>query len=205
MHKMKNFIELPPRLSSAISIASRNEKINPVPYSCVFNEFDYWNYAYNYKRELLDFFRKSYIVIRHKHSDIYVHETTYNKVDKILSDGFLIGYDDNNSLGKAIYTFPLSSGRISALRYDSYYIVFSSSEEHCHIVGTDDSNHELGESDFLVDKLEIKHPRVYTQKEMYEFSRLNFDSENVLSNYYGIGDMLDVNYDNLCEIVTSFN
>lgn len=58
---------------------------------------------------------------------------------------FLIGYNNSNSLSKAIYTFPLSSGRISALRYDSYYIVFSSSEEHCHIVGTDNINHELGE------------------------------------------------------------
>ena len=33
----------------------------------------------------------------------------------------------------------------------------------------------------------------------------NKDSENVLSNYYGITDIAGVNYDNLCEIVTSFN
>lgn len=56
-----------------------------------------------------------------------------------------------------------------------------------------------------MDKLEIKQPRVYNQKEIHKLSRVNFDSENVLSNYYGIDYMSDFNYDNLCEIVTSFN
>lgn len=128
MDKLNSFSKLNSDLVSAINIAEQNKIISPVPCSCVFNEEDYWRYAYKFKKELLHHFKESYVVLRHKHSDIYVHGTKYENVDKILSDDFLVGSGEYNALGKGVYTFPLKCGRISALRGDSYYIVFSSNE-----------------------------------------------------------------------------
>ena len=159
------------------------------------------NMLTNLKKELLHYFKEGYIVLRHQHNDIYVHETKYENVDNILSDGFLAGLGEDNALGKGVHTFPLKCGRISELREDSYYIVFSSNEEHCHIVGTDNSNHELGEADFLVDRLSITNPKVYSLNEMLDISRNNFECKNVLKDYYGISNNISVTYANFCEIV----
>lgn len=134
-----------------------------------------------------------------------MHETKYENVDKILSDGFLVGLGEYNTLGKGVYTFPLKCGRVSALREGSYYIVFSSNEEHCHIVGTDNSNHELGEAGFLVDRLNITNSKVYSINEMVNISRNNFEFKNVLKDYYGISNNVSATYDNLCEIVSKLN
>lgn len=192
-------------LEITLSLVRANKIFNPVPCSCVFNEEEYWKCAYKFKKELLNHFKESYVVLRHKHSDIYVHETKYENVDKILSDGFLLGSGEDNALGEGVYTFPLKCGRISGLRKDSYYIVFSSSEEHCHIVGTDNGNHELGEADFLVDKLNIINPKVYSLKEILELSRKSFNPKKVLKEYYGLMNNSLVTYDNLCEIVSKWN
>lgn len=205
MDKLNSFSKPNTDLVSLINIAKKNKIVNPVPCSCAFNEEEYWKYAYKFKKELLRHLKESYIVLTHKHNDIYVHETKYETVDKILSDGFLIGSGEDNALGKGVYTFPLKCGRISTLRKDSYYIVFSSNEEHCHIVGTDDGNHELGEADFLVDKLSITNPKVYSVNEMMNISRNNFECKNVLKDYYGLLNNHLVTYDNLCEIVSKYN
>lgn len=192
-------------LNKAIEIVKQNKGTSFVPCSCSFNENDYWNYAYKYKKEILNYFKESYIVIKHSHNDIYVHETPYENVDKILNDGYLIGTGEHNSLGKGVYTFPLKSGRVSALRNNSFYIVFSSNEEHCHIVGTDDSNHELGEANFLTDKLKILNPKIYSQKEILNLSKIYFNPNSVLRDYYGIDSNDYVTYGNLCEIVSKYN
>ena len=81
----------------------------------------------------------------------------------------------------------------------------SSNEEHCHIVGTDNSNHELGEADFLVDRLNIANSKVYSINEMVNISRNNFEFKNVLKDYYGISNNISATYDNLCEIVSKLN
>ena len=192
-------------LNKAILIAKHNKELYKVPNSCAFSEYEYFNHAYIYRKELLDCFRESYMVIVHRHKDIYIHETSFENVDKILNDGFLIGYDNDNSLGKGVYTFPLKSGRISALRDGSYYIVFTSNELHCHIVYTDNSNHELGEADFLIDKLKLIEPKVYSLNEMIKLSKNYFNPSNVLRNYYGIDDSVAVTYGNLCNVVSRYN
>ena len=113
MNKLNSFLKLNSDLVSAMNITKQNKIISPVPCSCVFDEKDYWKYAYKFKKELLHYFKESYIVLRHQHNDIYVHETKYENVDNILSDGFLAGLGEDNALGKGVYTFPLKCGRIS--------------------------------------------------------------------------------------------
>lgn len=193
-------------LTESVYIAKKNSNERPVPNSCMFNEEEYWKYGYRFKNKLVRILKESYVVIRHSHKDIYVHETKPNLVDKILDDGYLISSDDcDNAIGKGVYTFPLYSGRFSVLSHDSKYIVFTSKEEHCHIVATDDGNHELGEADFLTDRLEIINPHVYSLGEIQKLSEECFNSRFVLKDYYGIDYNGEVTYDSLCDIVTSFN
>ena len=173
-----------------------------VPYSCCFNEQEYWDRVANHKKEVLRESNQCYLVLKHKHHDFYIHATKSENVDSILSSGYLIA-DDNkfNALGKAVYTFPLMSGRFDCSSEDLSYIVFESNEEHFHIVETDDSDHELGESDFLVDKLKIINPSVFNFDEITRISRKYFNSKGVLRNYFGIDSNVRVEYDDLCKIV----
>ena len=191
--------------ADALDFIYRKRNCYNVPYSISFNEKDYWKHIAKYKNKVLEYADCSYLVIKHKHKDFYVHETRPNLVDKILQDGYLLAGGEENCLGKGVYTFPLYSGRFSSLYSDSKYLVFEANEEHCHVVGTDDSNHELGEADFLVDKLEINKVKVYSLNEIERLVENCFANHLTLKDYYGIDYEGEVNYHSLCEIVTSLN
>jgi len=50
MNKLNSFSKLSYDLVSAINIAKQNKITSTVPCSCVFNEEDYWRYAYKFKK-----------------------------------------------------------------------------------------------------------------------------------------------------------
>lgn len=96
---------------------------------------------------------EKYLGVIEQHPDIYTHYVEDNAVlDCVLEDGFLrVEYSrEDNYLGKAIYTFPIKSGKYFPPKIGGNYIVFHTSQKHIHVV-TGTETHCIDECLFTED------------------------------------------------------
>ncbi len=177
------------------------------PYSLFLPEDNYWRYIARYKNEVMKFMNVSYMGFRHAHKDMYLHATTKGRAEKIISEGVLrvSGSNEDNTLGKAVYTYPLRSGiYFNGLRKNDVVILFESEAEHVHITQTDDTPCCIGEADFFSD-INVINPKIISMDETETLSKKEFDWEKAQKDYYGIDVPEKADYSNFMDILAHYN
>lgn len=178
-----------------------------IPYSIVYDENTYFQYISLFRNEIPGLLGFDYLGYRHKHGDWYVHTTKREIAEKIIKKGYLDldKASENGGVGKAIYTFPLYSGR----RYvgdDMCIILFKSDVEHIHLVGEQDSIHSLGECIFTEKHLGLVDCKLVNDEELKVMEGDKYISPSDIKHYFGIPEEIQQkygnrNYDNLQEYV----
>lgn len=193
----------------AVNNLLKNKKI---PYACAISQNDYWDYIAKYKSEISMYLPVNYICMMHKrHKDIYVHCSTKGNIEKIVKQGYLEARDADrtNSLGRAVYTFPLRSG-MYFLPYNAEkfaWMVFQSDAPHVHIVQTDDTPCCIGEADFHQDKVYIgdDYQVIHDAKEMERLCIDVFDWKYAKKEYFGIQENVDATYETFLDVLEVYN
>ena len=177
------------------------------PYSFFLEENAYWNYVSKYKCDVIRFLPIDYLGFKHKHRDTYFHYADERKLQKIIKEGKLsleMSHDED-SVGKAVYTYPMKSGMFFVGRQNrGKILMFEAEEEHCHITQTNDTPYCIGEADFFSD-VKLLNPRIITVEEAEELSRKEFNWEIAQKEYYGIDVLEDADYDSFQDVLEHYN
>lgn len=196
----------------AISVGTRicvSEMLDKgkTPFSFFLNEDDYWKYIAKYKCDIIRFLPIDYLGFRHKHRDTYFHYASEAKLQKILKAGKLsleMSHDED-SVGKAVYTYPMKSGMFFVGRRDiGKILMFDAEEEHCHITQTNDTPYCIGEADFFSD-VQILNLRIITIEEAEKLSRETFEWETAQKRYYGVDVPENADYDSFQNVLEHYN
>lgn len=177
------------------------------PYSLFLEDKTYFEYIMKYKSDIIRFLPIDYMGFKHKHMDSYIHFSRNSDIEKILKEGYLRVDNSNeiNSVGKAVYTYPLKSGIFFGNNdSDSSFLVFESEQEHCHITQTNDTPCCIGEADFFSD-VKLINPRVFTFNEINDIIKDNFNWKNAQKEYYGIDVIEDATYDTFLNVLEHYN
>lgn len=177
-------------LITGVRIATLSALQKPMPYACIVSEKQYNDYIRDYKAKIMPFLPFSYLGYEHTHPDIYVHFAPISVLQKIIQNGYLTNAfaNEENTIGKAIYTYPLSSMMYFYQELHPYgFLIFKADAPHVHLVQSDDGVYGLGEADFFTDKLWIQDPILISSvEEMEKLSIEQFDWEKAKTHYYGL-------------------
>ena len=166
---------------------------NKVPYTMALKRDVFRKY---YSDNFLALNVHSYVGIIDEHEDWYVHAT--RDVKGILDRGVIrAAGDDDLTVGKAVYTFPLMSGRLFGYE-DLDFLLFKTDQKHVHLVRAEDSNCVIGECDFLED-IKVNNPVVMNYEQICElqqnrWNELKDDPKKFNQNlfkYYGLNGNFD--------------
>lgn len=180
-------------LLNAVRIATLNLHKSELNYALSFDENDYRRYIDIFRNEVLGFVPADYLAYFHEHEDFYYHTTKKDKADKIVKSTYLeLKYGSEYSgVGKAIYTFPASSGRCYSSD-DCVTLKFKTKAKHFHITGSNDSIHALGECVFKEDKLFLEDLQILTGNDL-EIDRENsFNMEKCLYHDFGFSKLDEI-------------
>lgn len=125
------------------------------------------------------------VMVRDEHNDVYIHNVqSIEAAHKIIEEGFLsLDYaNEDCSFGRAVYTYPLGGGRYFSS--NQYAIIFSTHQEHYHVVDDLDSNTTVGEAIFLKD-VKLINPKIVKPCDVIDTVSENFDFKRALVDYYG--------------------
>lgn len=169
----------------------------------------YHEYIEKHKSEIMQFLPVSYICIKEKHHDVYVHYSSEERIAQILKDGYLSIEHANEdcSVGEAIYTYPLESGMFfCGSRESGHYLIFETDEEHHHIVQTDDTPYAVGEANFFCDKLYFKNAYVVrSYEEMEQLCKEKFDWSYAKKAYYGLTVEDEADHETFLDVVEKYH
>lgn len=178
------------------SIRSLSTEVQ-IPYCIVYDESTYFKYISLFRNEVPILLGFDYLGYRHKHGDWYVHTTRRELAEEISKKGYLDldEASENGGVGKAIYTFPLYSGR----RYvgeDMGILLFKSDAEHIHLVGEQDSIHSLGECIFTEKHLKLIDCKIVNDEELKVIEGNKDISVSDIKHYFGIPEEIQQKYGN---------
>ncbi len=194
-------------IASGVRICINELLEGKTPYSLFVKGDLYWEYVSKYKCDIMQFLPINYLGFKHKHRDTYFHYASEEKLQKIIKEGKLSldMSNDFDSVGKAVYTYPMKSGIFFIGRQkNGKILMFEAEEEHCHITQTDDTPCCIGEADFFSD-VKILNPRIITIEEAEELSRKEFNWETAQKQYYGIDVEESADYDTFMDVVEHYN
>lgn len=153
---------------------------NKVPYTFALDRDTYNKY---YSSIMFRASGESYVGVKEKHKDMYIHYVKdLDTVTNIINEHKLKVSGEDNCMGAAVYTYPVKSGRYIP---DYYGIIFTTSDKHVHIFDSEDSNHSIGECNFLND-IVLETFTILTEDKVKDWIRMNWDSTDNLNHYYGI-------------------
>ena len=175
-------------LRSAINICYQSEE--ELPYSIVVSEKDYFKNISRFRNDICGVLPKDILAYHHQHKDVYLHATSRECAEEILSSGYLelAKFKEYGAVGRAIYTFPLNSGRCISGE-DDVIIMFESDAKHYHVVGVADQLNSFGECVFLEDTLYVKNAKVMNLSEYMEMTKDLVLNETDLRHYFGINEI----------------
>lgn len=182
-----------------------------IPFGISLPKDIYMNYVMKNKSDIMRYLDVSYLCFKHRHTDKYIHFAPINVLKQIIATGKMSSRtsSEDNTIGKGIYTYPLKSGMYFCNGDVNNYgfIIFETDALHHHIVQTDDTPYAIGEADFLLDEIDVKvEPIIYTEKEIEEISREEFDWSYARDNYYGIPNYINhCDYDDLPKVIEMYN
>lgn len=180
-------------------------------YSIDFSEIDYRAYIDRFRYEIMGFLPVDYLAYYHNHEDWYYHTTSKWCAQEIIKNGYFDRemFSENGGVGKAIYTFPASSGRCYIGGEDKVTLRFKANEKHYHIVGATDSIHALGECIFNTDKLYFDDLEILSEDKLEKDRWKYFKPVKSLTHDFGFNtselnsDCELLNLDNLKSFVNS--
>lgn len=175
-------------LKRAINICQKSEE--KLPYSIVVNETEYFKNISRFRNEICAILPKDILAYYHQHKDVYLHTTSKQCAEEILSSGVLEleKFSEDGTVGRAIYTFPMKSGRCIAGE-DDVIIIFESDAKHYHLVGVDDQLNAFGECVLLEDILQVKNAKVMNMSEYLEMTKALVLNGTDLRHYFGINEI----------------
>lgn len=158
-----------------------------IPFCCAMKRTEYWTY---FDSEIMYALPYEYVGIIEQHEDWYYHSVpTRELAEKIVADGILrVEFSsEDNSCGKAVYTFPCNSGRLAGRWEEFHTIKFKSSQTHVHLVNVaDDTNKPLGECVFFEDVV-LEDAKVMSAEDAITDSKVNYTKcAEVMPHYYGV-------------------
>lgn len=181
-----------------------------LPYAVSFNDKEYFSNVCWFRNDIPAMLGVDYTTYFHRHEDYYVHTTSEKIARDIMVEGYIDRdyFNEDGSVGRAIYTFPAKSGRCY-LNEDLVVLLFKTSSPHFHIVGSNESIHCLGESVFIEDRIYIDDCKILSKEDYKIYISDNFDYTESLIHYFGISKeeiseygISDVTVDTLKEIVS---
>ena len=123
-----------------VRVAILEDKKKETPFACAIDEDLYFKYIAKIKEKVMSFLPFSYLGFRHTHKDTYIHFASKERLELIMSLGYLTNEysDENCTLGKAIYTYPLHSGMFFYNKNvkNGMFMIFDAEAEHVHITQT---------------------------------------------------------------------
>ena len=179
--------------------------------SCFVEESIYFDWVAERKSEVIKFLPVDYLGFKHKHKDTYVHFSTVNTLKRIVKCGYLTKEFscDSNSVGKAVYIYPLGSGIYFSndnFKEDYGFLVFELNETHYHITQTDSSVKGIGEADFFTDSLIITNPKILSYSEIKKLSNERFNWSIAWHDYFGLKSATDLRCkEEMCYILEKYN
>lgn len=180
-------------LHTGVRIAIAQSNARHAPYACIVSETQYNSYIRDYKSDIMPFLPVEYLGYTHQHVDTYIHFGKMDTLKTIVKNGYLTNEysSSDNTIGKAIYTYPLRSLMYFYNDIEDYgFLVFKTDAKHVHLVQTDDGVYGCGEANFLEDKVYIQEPRILTSEpEMDKLSQEVFDWELAKTHYYGLPNL----------------
>lgn len=177
-------------ITTGVRIAVLAALRNPCAYACILSEDQYKESIRDYKQNIMQFLPFSYLGYEHTHEDLYVHFGPIPVLKQIQKDGYLTNTfsHEENTIGKAIYTYPLESLMyFYQARPDTGFLIFKTNAKHIHLTETDDVIYGIGEADFLEEKIPIQDSKIIANvQEMEQLSKNMFNWEKAKTHYYGL-------------------